>query len=376
MATIHMMNGHGHHHLMNGVINGLAHVNLSGYPLNLEQDPDDENPTNLIINYLPQEMTEEELRTLFSSVGPLESCKLIRDKVTRASLGYAFVNYQHAADARKAIESLQGMKLTNKTIKVSVARPSCTEIKNANLYVSGLPLTCNENDLRELFASYGSIITIKVLYEESGQSRGVGFVRFDKRNDAEAAINGLNNRIPEINGAIKPLTVKFANPPSQKIQPYLDILAQAKGLAGSAFLRQVGLSQLSPINSSGASLTTSPINSPLSPNSSVLRSNLVVNSSNSSLNNPSWCVFVYNLPSDASELTLFQLFSKFGAIQSTRVVYDENTKKCKGFGFVNMAHYEDATMAILHLNGYCCERGKPLQVSFKRPRNQAGMSIM
>lgn len=79
---------------------------------------DDDTRTNLIINYLPQEMTEEELRTLFSSVGCLESCKLIRDKVTKASLGYAFVNYQHPCDARKAIHSLQGMKLTTKTIKV------------------------------------------------------------------------------------------------------------------------------------------------------------------------------------------------------------------------------------------------------------------
>ena len=33
--------------------------------------------TNLIVNYLPQEMTEEELRTLFSSIGTLESCKVI-----------------------------------------------------------------------------------------------------------------------------------------------------------------------------------------------------------------------------------------------------------------------------------------------------------
>lgn len=65
-------------------------------------------------------MTEEELRTLFSSVGSLESCKLIRDKVTKASLGYAFVNYQDPRDARKAIRSLQGMKLTTKTIKVCV----------------------------------------------------------------------------------------------------------------------------------------------------------------------------------------------------------------------------------------------------------------
>ena len=301
-------------------------------------------------------------------------------QVTRASLGYAFVKYELPNDAKKAMESLQGMKLTNKTIKVSVARPSSNEIKNANLYVSGLPLTCSEQELRVLFARFGAIITSKVLYEENGQSRGVGFVRFDKRMDAEAAIAGLNNRIPEMNAAVKPLTVKFANPPSQKIQPYLDILAQAKGLAGSALLRQaVGLSQLSPMQTSNASLGASPLASPLSPNSSILRGNLAISPSNSvsalnGIQTSSWCVFVYNLPSDANDLTLFQLFSKYGAILSTRVVYDDNTKKCKGFGFVNMAHYEDATMAILHLNGYCLERGKPLQVSFKRPKSQANMS--
>lgn len=284
-------------------------------------------------------------------------------------------------DAKKAMESLQGMKLTNKTIKVSIARPSSNEIKNANLYVSGLPLTCSEQELRSLFSRFGAIITSKVLYEENGQSRGVGFVRFDKRMDADAAIAGLNNRIPEMNGAVKPLTVKFANPPSQKIQPYLDILAQAKGLAGSALLRQaVGLSQLSPMPTSTASLGASPLASPLSPNSSILRGNLAISPSNSvtalnGIQTTSWCVFVYNLPSDANDLTLFQLFSKYGAILSTRVVYDDNTKKCKGFGFVNMAHYEDATMAILHLNGYCLERGKPLQVSFKRPKSQTNMPV-
>lgn len=40
-----------------------------------------ESKTNLIVNYLPQTMTQEELRSLFSSIGELESCKLIRDKV-------------------------------------------------------------------------------------------------------------------------------------------------------------------------------------------------------------------------------------------------------------------------------------------------------
>lgn len=42
----------------------------------------DDAKTNLIVNYLPQTMTQEEVKSLFSSIGEVESCKLIRDKVT------------------------------------------------------------------------------------------------------------------------------------------------------------------------------------------------------------------------------------------------------------------------------------------------------
>ncbi|OQR73124.1 ELAV protein 4-like [Tropilaelaps mercedesae] len=44
----------------------------------------EDSKTNLIVNYLPQTMTQEEIRSLFSSIGEVESCKLIRDKVTVA----------------------------------------------------------------------------------------------------------------------------------------------------------------------------------------------------------------------------------------------------------------------------------------------------
>ena len=53
-------------------------------------------------------------------------------------------------------------------------------------------------------------------------SRGVGFVRFDKRPEAENAIANLNNTIPH--NAKEPITVKFANNPSQKNQQVLHSL--------------------------------------------------------------------------------------------------------------------------------------------------------
>lgn len=42
----------------------------------------EDSKTNLIVNYLPQNMTQEEIRSLFSSIGEVESCKLVRDKTS------------------------------------------------------------------------------------------------------------------------------------------------------------------------------------------------------------------------------------------------------------------------------------------------------
>lgn len=42
----------------------------------------EDSKTNLIVNYLPQNMTQEELKSLFGSIGEIESCKLVRDKIT------------------------------------------------------------------------------------------------------------------------------------------------------------------------------------------------------------------------------------------------------------------------------------------------------
>ncbi|KAJ8887601.1 hypothetical protein PR048_013818 [Dryococelus australis] len=70
--------------------NGTLHTNSSSSSSNSHNSSSqtntagqqEESKTNLIVNYLPQTMTQEEIRSLFSSIGEVESCKLIRDKVT------------------------------------------------------------------------------------------------------------------------------------------------------------------------------------------------------------------------------------------------------------------------------------------------------
>ena len=62
----------------------------------------------------------------------------------------------------------------------------------------------------------------------SGISKGVGFIRFDQRYEAERAIKQLNGTIPE--GATEPITVKFANSPSSN-KTVLPVAAMAQYLA-------------------------------------------------------------------------------------------------------------------------------------------------
>jgi RNA recognition motif-containing protein len=95
-------------------------------------------------------------------------------------MGYAFVNFKSPDDAKKAIGTLDKLRLQDKTIKVSYARPSSSDIKNANLYVSGLPETMSMDELEAMFSSFGVIITSKILTHPDGKSRGAGFIRFDK----------------------------------------------------------------------------------------------------------------------------------------------------------------------------------------------------
>lgn len=165
--------------------------------------------TNLIVNYLPQTMTEKDLYAMFMTIGPIESCRVMKDFKTGYSYGFGFVNFTREEDAARAIDTFNGYQLRNKRLKVSYARPSGEEIKDTNLYVTNLPRAITEEQLETIFGKYGRIVQKHILRDKSnGTPRGVAFVRYDKREEAQEAIAALNNVIPE--GGTEPLSVKVA----------------------------------------------------------------------------------------------------------------------------------------------------------------------
>ncbi len=84
-------------------------------------------------------------------------------------------------------------------------------------------------------------------------------------------------------------------------------------------------------------------------------------------------MFVGNLPSDASEDGVRELFSEFGTVRSIQLASDVFTGRCRGFGFIEMEGHE-ARAAIAGLDGKTFG-GKSLKVRYEdttRGRGRGG----
>jgi len=78
-------------------------------------------------------------------------------------------------------------------------------------------------------------------------------------------------------------------------------------------------------------------------------------------------LFVRNITRSVTEQELKNLFEKHGAVNSTKIITDHDTKVSKGYGFIEMPDVAEAQAAIENLNDYEFQ-GRPLGVNEARPR--------
>jgi cold-inducible RNA-binding protein len=77
----------------------------------------------LYVGNLDYATTEDELRTLFGSVGQVESVALITDRATGRAKGFGFVEMGTEAAAQEAIQRLNNSDVNGRNITVAEARP-------------------------------------------------------------------------------------------------------------------------------------------------------------------------------------------------------------------------------------------------------------
>lgn len=84
---------------------------------------------------------------------------------------------------------------------------------NNKIYVGGLPYSTTERQLEDLFASYGSVQSARIIIDKfSGRSKGFGFVEMSSPSEAQSAIQALDGK--DFEG--RNLTVNEARPQERR----------------------------------------------------------------------------------------------------------------------------------------------------------------
>ena len=78
---------------------------------------------NIYVNNLPFDTTEDELSQLFATYGKVAAVRIITDRDTGRSRGFAFVEMPEKAEADAAMQALNGQPLKGRALSMNEARP-------------------------------------------------------------------------------------------------------------------------------------------------------------------------------------------------------------------------------------------------------------
>ena len=173
----------------------LKPVRICKYEIKPSYNTDIDERCNLLVKNLSKEVSAHLLFNTFKKYGDIKSSKLMVDYYGN-SKGYGFISYYKVENALKAKEELNNFDLLGKKLKVNILeRGRVKKQTKNNLYVKHFPKKDFENkDLEKLFTEFGEIKSAIVLKDEKNESKGFGFVCFNKSEDAEKALNEMNNK--------------------------------------------------------------------------------------------------------------------------------------------------------------------------------------
>uniref|UniRef100_A0A674A2T9 Polyadenylate-binding protein n=1 Tax=Salmo trutta TaxID=8032 RepID=A0A674A2T9_SALTR len=280
---------------------------------------------NVFIKNLDKTIDNKALYDTFSAFGNILSCKVVCDE--NGSKGYAFVHFETQDAADRAIEKMNGMLLNDR--KVFVGRFKSRKEREAelgakakeftNVYIKNFGDDMNDDKNLDMNVPFSKLtylsktLSVRIMADPSGKSRGFGFVSYEKHEDANKACEEMNGQ--EFNGK----TV-FVGRAQKKMERQAELKRKFE------MLKQERISRYQGVN-----------------------------------------LYIKNLDDTIDDEKLRKEFTPFGSITSAKVMLEEG--RSKGFGFVCFSSPEEATKAVTEMNGRIVG-SKPLYVALAQRKEE------
>lgn len=184
----------------------------------------------IFVGHLPASASNERLTEIFSEIGPVKQCFVVRERGTDKCRGFGYVTYSMLEDAQRALKEVReydGQKLALSVAKRKIkdkrktgpkkpaaapeepaaaakepaAAPEEDQQKSkglrkkflkARLIIRNLSFQCSEEDLKQVFSNYGTVLESKIPLKPDGKMRGFAFVLFKNVSEAARALNAMN----------------------------------------------------------------------------------------------------------------------------------------------------------------------------------------
>ncbi|NXA34307.1 EPAB protein, partial [Eudromia elegans] len=281
---------------------------------------------NVFIKNLDDSIDNKALYDTFSAFGNILSCKVVCDE--NGSRGYGFVHFETHEAATRAIETMNGMLLNDRKVfvghfksrKEREAEIGARAMEFTNVYIKNFGDDMDDDRLREIFSKFGKTLSVKVMMDNAGRSKGFGFVNFEKHEEAQKARGPSLWAVADMNGKEINGRLVYVGRAQKRLERQSELKRKFEQIKQERVSRYQGVN-----------------------------------------------LYVKNLDDGIDDERLRKEFSPYGTITSAKVMTEGGHSK--GFGFVCFSSPEEATKAVTEMNGRIVST-KPLYVALAQRKEE------